>query len=141
MSKLSQQQKNDIRQRIENTKQYKRELVAGLLENANFLDEDGYPTDDALTIVENWDDQDPRGWFAFIEKIWAMKYFGWNTQREPHELIKDVEVDRWYLSTAGWSGNESIIRAMQQNEMMWYFHWVESRRGGHYIFEVDLRDD
>ena len=42
-----------------------------------------------------------------------------------------------YISTAGWSGNESIIYAMQNNKsMLWNLTWVQSRRGGHHIFEL-----
>jgi hypothetical protein len=47
---------------------------------------------------------------------------------------------RYYISTAGWSGNESIIYAMQENNLMWSLNWVQSRRGGHYIFELELED-
>jgi hypothetical protein len=25
---------------------------------------------------------------------------------------------------------------MQKNDMMWHLNWVQSRRGGHYIFEL-----
>lgn len=38
-------------------------------------------------------------------------------------------------STGGWSGNESIIGAMQKNRMVWNFLWEQSRRGGHYVFD------
>ena len=50
-------------------------------------------------------------------------------------------VHRYYISTAGWSGNETIIRAMQKNIMMWQLNWVQSRRGGHYIFELKEFND
>jgi hypothetical protein len=46
-------------------------------------------------------------------------------------------VQRFDISTAGWSGNESLIRAMEKNSFMWATTWVQSRRGGHYIFEID----
>lgn len=40
----------------------------------------------------------------------------------------------WEISTGGWSGNEDIIEAMQDNQVFWSLHWLESRRGGHYKF-------
>lgn len=101
-----------------------------------FLDEDGYPTELALDTIEKWHWDDPKGWFEFIEKIWSMPSWGWRETDEPHQYKKDTMVHRYYISTGGWSGNESIIRAMQCNEMLWNFQWVQSRRGGHYIFEL-----
>ena len=112
-----------------------------LLDKGDFLDDDGYPTDDALEIIELWHWNDARGWFKFIESLWAYRDWGWKEKDEPHEWedhkqYKDKIVHRYYISTAGWSGNESIIRAMQDNDFMWYLNWVQSRRGGHYIFEL-----
>ena len=107
-----------------------------LLDDSDFVDEDGYPTDRALEAIEKWHWDDIPGWFKFIEGLWAYHDFGWNEKDEPHDWDKDKIVHRYYISTAGWSGNESIIRAMQRNEMMWHLNWVQSRRGGHYIFEL-----
>ena len=107
-----------------------------LLDDSDFVDEDGYPTDRALEVIEKWHWDDIPGWFKFIEGLWAYHDFGWNEKDEPHDWDKDKIVHRYYISTAGWSGNESIIRAMQRNEMMWHLNWVQSRRGGHYIFEL-----
>jgi hypothetical protein len=112
-----------------------------LLDNADFLDEDGYPTEHALEVIEKWHWDDAKGWFKFIGGIWYFHSWGWKEIDEPHEWnkldqYKDKIVHRYYISTAGWSGNESIIRAMQNNSMMWHLNWVESRRGGHYIFEL-----
>jgi len=116
----------------------KKQVVDKLLAGGNFLDEDGYPTDDALAIVELWPYTDEKGWFTFIESIWAMKHFGWSEGVEPHDWDKDKNVYLYELSTAGWSGNESIIRAMEHNGFLWHQVWVQSRRGGHYIFEIPL---
>lgn len=112
-----------------------------LLDGGVFVNDDGYPTDDALEIVKLWHWDDARGWFKFIESLWAYHDWGWKEKDEPHEWedhkqYKDKIVHRYYISTAGWSGNESIIRAMQDNDFMWYLNWVQSRRGGHYIFEL-----
>jgi hypothetical protein len=112
-----------------------------LLDGGVFVNDDGYPTDDALEIIKLWHWDDARGWFKFIESLWAYHDWGWKEKDEPHEWedhkqYKDKIVHRYYISTAGWSGNESIIRAMQDNDFMWYLNWVQSRRGGHYIFEL-----
>ena len=101
-----------------------------------FLDEDGYPTPAALTIIELWSYEDKRGWFEFIKNIWWMPSFGWHEVEEINYAGNVVQ--QYHLSTGGWSGNESIIQAMQDNKnFMWTFTWVQSRRGGHYIFEID----
>jgi len=120
--------------------------VKAILENEELLDEDGYPTDAALEAVQKWHWDDAKGWFQFIHSIWAYKSWGWTENDEPHEWneyeqYKDKIVHRYYISTAGWSGNESIIRSMEKNGMMWYLNWVESRRGGHYIFELKEFND
>jgi len=112
-----------------------------LLDGGVFVNDDGYPTDDALEIIKLWHWDDARGWFKFIESLWAYHGWGWKEKDEPHEWedlkqYKDKTVHRYYISTAGWSGNESIIRAMQKNDFMWHLNWVQSRRGGHYIFEL-----
>lgn len=115
-----------------------------LMELGDFFDEYGYPTNKSLSLVEIWHYSDPKGWFDFIEKIWNLKSFGWNIlnggkdewtgQQIPENTI------RYYISTAGWSGNEQIIERMKTNESLWYNTWVQSRRGGHYIFEIENDD-
>lgn len=93
------------------------------------LDEDGYPTDAALDIIELWPTDDASGWFNFIRDIWHLASWGWKEGDKKSGY-------RYNISTAGWSGNESVITAMQRNEMLWYLTWHQSRRGGHYVFEV-----
>ena len=116
--------------------------VQEILDDADFVDDDGYPTENALEAIEKWHWDDARGWFKFIEGIWYFHDWGWREEDEPHDWEKDKIVHRYYVSTAGWSGNESIIRAMQNNDMMWHLNWVQSRRGGHYIFELrEFKDD
>lgn len=107
--------------------------------NLPLLDEDGYPTGYAHQLIETWPWENQRGWFAFIKGIWAYADWGWREKQEPHDWKSDETVDRYYISTAGWSGNEGIIETMEKNWMLWGVSWVQSRRGGHYIFEV--KDD
>lgn len=108
------------------------------------LDEDGYPSDYALDLIEAWPWDDAKGWFEFIESIWHFKSWGWNSVLSGVDEFTDWPIAettiRFHISTAGWSGNESIIRAMEKNDMLWHFHWVQSRRGGHYIFELKSDD-
>jgi hypothetical protein len=102
----------------------------------DMFDEDGYPTDDALFLVEKWHWSEEKGWFDFIKSIWHMVSYSWNEGYEPNEWKNGELSYRYYISTIGWSGNEAIIRAMEKNDMLWFFTWVQSRRGGHYIFEL-----
>jgi hypothetical protein len=124
-----------------------KKAIFDLIEHNELLDEDGYPTDAALDAIKMWHWTDAKGWFKFIEGIWNLRSWGWSELDEPHEWhkleqYKDKMVHKYHISTAGWSGNESIIRAMQENEMMWHLNWVQSRRGGHYIFELrEFNDD
>ena len=118
-----------------------KEKIDGLLQH-ELLDEDGYPTDNALEIIRLWHWSDPKGWFSFIKSIWYMSSWGWHELKTEHSYRKDKKVYQYHISTAGWSGNERIIRAMQETEMMWHLNWVSSRRGGHYVFELnELKDD
>jgi len=112
-----------------------------LLSQGDFLDDDGYPTEDALEIIEKWHWDDAKGWFKFIESIWYLRSWGWSEGTQPDEYDPEEWVYLYNISTAGWSGNESIIHAMKRNDWMWHLNWVQSRRGGHYIFELKEFDE
>jgi len=101
-----------------------KKTVEALLVNEDFLDEDGYPTEDALTIIELWPSFDSPGWFEFIRDRWHLASWGWSKVGS-----------EYHISTGGWSGNESIIAAMQNNWTLWSICWVQSNRSGHYIFK------
>lgn len=110
----------------------------------DYLDEDGYPTDEALDIIANWwvgsdgrfdNTKSFSELMEFIKPIWWAPDYGWEEKEEPHEIWSEKTVKRWYISTGGWSGNEDIIHAMQSADFIWSMNWVQSRRGGHYIFE------
>lgn len=98
------------------------------------LDEDGYPTEFALGKIRDWDIMDSKGWFDYIFSIWNFESYRWTEDGE--DEIHKKPVTKYYLSTGGWSGNESIIGAMQENRMLWFLTWVQSNRGGHYVFYI-----
>jgi len=107
-----------------------------------WLDEDGYPTEESLNKIKTWPYDDVEGLFDFIHDMWAYAESGYWSEKIVTQddfnihLEYDEPRKRYYLSTAGWSGNESIIRALQENQMIWCLNWIQSRRGGHYIFEL-----
>lgn len=104
-----------------------------ILQDLPLLDEDGYPTEYALLKVQKWPWADTKGWFDFIKSIWNMPSWGWHQV----ECNLGSPKIKYSISTAGWSGNESIITAMQKNNMLWWYTWYSSRRGGHYEFEIN----
>lgn len=105
------------------------------------VDDDGYPTDYCLKLIEDWHWSDSKGWFNFIENVWYMKGWGWS-EKEDIGPVTGRQVVSFSISTGGWSGNESIIGAMQRNQMMWSLTWYQSRRGGHYIFQLmEFKDE
>ena len=85
-------------------------------------DEDGYPVEVELAPCRGSDDYDSL--MQHVASIWH-----W-----PERVVQFNY--KWELSTGGWSGNEEIIGALKMNTMFWMFCWVQSRRGGHYIFQT-----
>ena len=96
-----------------------------------YLDEDGYPTDDTLKKITEWDWKHTDKLFELLRKLWAYNEY-W-TQTDNGENIT------YNISTMGWSGNESIIDALEENYIIWHFTWIQTRRGGHYIFELPYK--
>jgi hypothetical protein len=94
-------------------------------------DETGdYPSDESLEFIKKFDclKYGCLPLLEFIEQIWWASEWGY--------CLKGKRVKRLYLSTGGWSGNEEIISALHDNFMFWSMCWKQSRRGGHYIFEI-----
>lgn len=96
-------------------------------ENDEFFDTDGYPTDYGLELIKKWDTSNKQKRIELINfcmEVW--KY-------EEYVSEKNGE---YFFSTGGWSGNESIIYAMESNRMFWMSVWYSTRRGGHFEFRV-----
>lgn len=100
-------------------------------------DDDSYPTEDDLKTIREWEFYQVEGvsaydryleFMEFIKRKWWMPSWGWHT--------RDDRPGKYYISTGGWSGNESLISAMKQNWMFWHICWQMSRVGGHYIFQL-----
>ena len=108
--------------------------------------EDGYPTDEELKVFDRWKiskDTDsaafikgfhPQDVVEHLESIW------WYPERqielrEGRDHLFRRKVMKLALHTGGWSGNEDIIRELEQT-WFWFMYWCQSHRGGHYYFEI-----
>ena len=91
-------------------------------------DRDGYPTEEELEKIKKWDFKDPIGLLNYVERLWSYP---------DRFVLTGKRVLRLYLSTGGWSGNESVVGALRQN-LFWYFYWQKSQRGGHYWFKIKI---
>jgi hypothetical protein len=89
------------------------------------FDADGYPTEKTLRTIRRWPLQDFKGLMEYIFEAWKYADWGWSRYGR-----------RYSISTAGWSGNEEIIGALNANRMFWSLCWHSSRRGGHYVFKI-----
>lgn len=97
--------------------------------SAALRDNDGYPTEEALERIRTWPATDLRGMMAFVRELWAYPEYWHESERDGKTVIA--------MSTAGRSGNESLIEAMQENRIFWLICWQSHRRGGHYEFHCD----
>lgn len=105
------------------------------LEAVGFSDSNGYPTDEFLQLIQRWNHNHIRLCFDSMRQAWHMPDWGW---READIEVQGEKIRQYNISTGGWSGNEDIIFALESNIVIWNICWVQSRRGGHYIF--DLKD-
>ena len=102
-------------------------------------DQDGYPTDEMLASIRGFviERVEDAAWLldAIAPHWWHPEMF--RRTKRPFRAWRGGPLrHRWTVSTGGWSGNESIISALEENHMFWAVAWVQSRRGGHYIFEA-----
>lgn len=88
-----------------------------------------YPTNKQLQAILYFKGS-PRQFIEYINSIWWHDGFTVKSGKDDSLLVK-----RCTLSTWGWSGNEDIIGVMKQT-WFWMLYWRESRRGGHYTFEI-----
>lgn len=91
------------------------------------MDPDGYPDDTELQRIAEWPYTDFPALMEYVRERWKYAEDGYWT--------KDGTAT-YLVSTAGWSGNESIIGALQDNQMFWIMCWYRSERGGHYKFKL-----
>lgn len=98
-----------------------------------------YPTEEELNQIKNWDYKDLNGLVEFVKSIW--KWPESIVHREPTTDEFRHKYRELRLATGGWSGNESIIAALDGNFMFSAICWQSSHRGGLHIYHIkDLGD-
>lgn len=100
------------------------------------MDKNGYPENHELEKIKNWPAEDFIGLMDYVEGLWWMSNWGFSKRKSKGSNNRLIV---YKLSTGGWSGNEDIINALMENIMFWTICWVQSRSGGHHIFEVKIR--
>ncbi len=103
------------------------------------MDADGYPTEATLAAVREW----VISGFAACDALLRFVQRAWNWPDLFVRLAyrkrpwRGGQLNRrWLVSTGGWSGNESLIGALEDNTLFWLLCWEKSERGGHYEFRV-----
>lgn len=99
-------------------------------------EDDQYPSDEELAYIASWPlENSVKDLFEYVVSIWNYPDFA-----AIEKVRSDLGWDAYQITliTGGWSGNESILGALEQagDTMMWNIFWLESRRGGYNKFEV-----
>ncbi len=91
------------------------------------LDGDGYPSDEQLEAIKTWEiiGSPLNEFLDYCRVLWLY----------PDRWV-DTDGDL-YLSTGGWSGNEAVLGAMQENFIFWAMCWRRHDVGGHYWFNLN----
>jgi hypothetical protein len=96
------------------------------------MDSDGYPTDRELALLKRFKFQCWQDILDLLERICELWRY------ENGFVLTGKNVLKLQLHTFGWSGNESVIAALECNPMFWALFWQKSERGGHYWFEFRM---
>lgn len=95
------------------------------------MDEDGYPEEEELQDIRDAAGFQPEDACALLERVRQLWHWpNYATVTEAGDKL------RHEFCTGGWSGNESLIEALQDNTMFWLRWWQLSERGGRYVFET-----
>lgn len=92
----------------------------------DLLDDDGYPTDEAIAYIEQFRGT-PQHLTTLVADLWHL--IDVTPVTNPDTGAVTVE-----LITGGWSGNESIVSALDQTAYRW-LGWQSSERGGRHVYE------
>jgi hypothetical protein len=98
-----------------------------------FLDYEGYPTQEYLEWLKAYPFTTASDWIEFVKVIMDNWQFEGCKLRRPYKGKRTFVLHTW-----GWSGNEEIIAALQENTFFFLFH-TEWHAGGHFYFEIPIK--
>jgi len=87
------------------------------------FDSNEYPTEETLKAIKEWNHP-----FDGFEEFLTEAFNGYGRVWREKGLLN--------IATGGWSGNEDMIGALQDNFIFWTIHWEASRRGGLFQFKT-----
>lgn len=94
------------------------------------FDDDGYPTEDFLEWLKNYNtfQESQEDLLDEIEAAWWLAEWGFRKHKDKEQTVL-------FLHTGGWSGNESIISSLEGNLFFWHRFYDSHHAGGHYYFK------
>lgn len=96
------------------------------------MDSNGYPTDEDLREVTRLGGlTTPFEIIEFLKEMWIYDDY--------IDFKNDGDIWVLQISTAGWSGHESILANIERT-LFWMMYWQKSKRGGHYWFSGKVKD-
>lgn len=103
------------------------------------FDEDGYPTEESLNHIAKFDILNGRAFLSFSERCFSKYYGSWKELKDSPYSNPEINCGKPFqalrIATGGWSGNESVVSAMESNPI-WGLLWKASFSGGLYILEL-----
>lgn len=97
-------------------------------------DKNGYPTEEALNQLRSFKltDDTIALFLLLLQETWWRSEWGIDKKRQYRGFI------RLTLHTGGWSGNEDIIDALQENTVLWNSIYLSRKPGGHWQFKIPI---
>jgi hypothetical protein len=90
-----------------------------------------YPTDEDLARIRTWKIANREDILDLLEVVRSLWHYA-----DFHGFEMNEERTNLKLNTYGWSGNESVVEALQENFSFWACCWRLHQRGGHYEFSI-----
>lgn len=99
-------------------------------------DSDGYPTELTLEALKGWPYPDPTGALDFMAAAWHWPHLVTRELKAAEREVCHADPGEAFIrfATGGWSGNEDLIAAFEQN-LNYMLSWELSGSGGLHIFK------
>lgn len=99
---------------------------------------DRYPDEEELERIRTWPHDDFHGLMEFVGNVVE----GYGHVKINYDRTKDCghKENNYELVTGGWSGNETVVSALQDNHLFWAMCWRATIRGGLFIFHVEPKE-